>query len=163
MPHPPPHPHLPICTPQHSLAPFHLDAQSAVHHLYVFHLVGVEVGGGFLAGEGDQVRVLQAEGHFEGEGAAGVGEEMRCYCAGEAGEVRQSVCVREGVSTCVSGGGMGWMDGKRGRGWGGGGVRDYGMRCVPCGWGWRGCGHCYLLPYGIIGVAISKMGLGRCE
>ena len=57
----------------------------------------MEVRGGFPAREGDQARVLQAEGHFEGEGAAGVGEEMRCYCAGEAGR---------GETECVCGRGL---------------------------------------------------------
>ena len=41
--------------------------------------------GWFLGGEGDELRVLELEGHFEGEGAGLVGDEARCYSAVKAG------------------------------------------------------------------------------
>ena len=44
--------------------------------------------GRFLGGEGDELRVLELESHFEGEGAVRMGDEAGLYCAVEAGAQR---------------------------------------------------------------------------
>lgn len=66
-------PSLPVLAPQHVLPAFELEAQMAFEDLYVFLLVGVEMQRGFVGGEGEEVRVLELEDHFVGEGAVRVG------------------------------------------------------------------------------------------
>ena len=86
------HPDLAVLGAQHPLTTFDLDAQTTLEHPHVLLLVGVEVRGRFPGGEGDQLRVLQLEGHFEGEGTMRVGDYAGLDCAVEAGAVeRRSV------------------------------------------------------------------------
>ena len=77
---------LPILWTQHPLPCLHLDAQPPLQHLYVLLLVWMEVQRGLLGAKADELRVLEKEGHFEGEGPVGMWDQAGGYCAVKAVE-----------------------------------------------------------------------------
>ncbi len=81
MVHPRLHPDLAVLGTPHPFPTFDLHAQSTLEHAHVLLLVRVEVCGRLPGGEGDELRVVELEGHFEGEGTMRVGDQAGLDCA----------------------------------------------------------------------------------